>query len=93
MLAYHDPSETLQLGFPDLCVQTRRRSSRTTFLTSIPFTSIGTPEASYLLGNISQIYSPELVVGLTSACCSDHQSFHSVCPVLPFSPCPGRAFH
>jgi hypothetical protein len=24
---------------------------------------------------VSQIYSPELVVGSTPACCSDHQSF------------------
>jgi hypothetical protein len=38
---------------------------------------IGTPEAAYLLGNLSHIYSPELVVGRTSACCSDHQSFHA----------------
>ncbi|WVO16189.1 hypothetical protein L204_103860 [Cryptococcus depauperatus] len=35
------------------------------------------PEASYLVGNLSQMYSPELVVGKTSACCSDHQSFIS----------------
>lgn len=37
--------------------------------------TIGTPEAAWLLGNLSQIYSPELVVGTTAACCSDHQSF------------------
>lgn len=37
--------------------------------------SIGTPEAAWLVGNISNIYSPELVVGTTAACCSDHQSF------------------
>ncbi|GHJ89025.1 hypothetical protein NliqN6_5427 [Naganishia liquefaciens] len=37
--------------------------------------TIGTPEAAYLLGNLSRIYSPELVVGTTAACCSDHQSF------------------
>ncbi|KAL7415106.1 hypothetical protein BDY24DRAFT_338518, partial [Mrakia frigida] len=56
MLAYHDPNEPMQLGFPDL---------------------IGTPEAAFLLGNLSQIYSPALVVGKTGACCSDHQSFNS----------------
>ncbi|WWC70186.1 uncharacterized protein I206_104135 [Kwoniella pini CBS 10737] len=39
--------------------------------------SIHLPEASYLIGNLSQIYSPELVVGKTAACCSDHQSFIS----------------
>ncbi|KAJ9105030.1 hypothetical protein QFC19_003661 [Naganishia cerealis] len=37
--------------------------------------SIGTPEAAYLLGNLSRIYAPELVIGTTPACCSDHQSF------------------
>ncbi|KAI0051251.1 Zn-dependent exopeptidase [Auriscalpium vulgare] len=38
---------------------------------------IGTPEVHQLVANISAIYSPELKVGLTPACCSDHQSFHS----------------
>ncbi|KAH9176765.1 Zn-dependent exopeptidase [Lactarius sanguifluus] len=37
---------------------------------------IGTPEVTQLVANISAIYSPELVVGFTPACCSDHQSFH-----------------
>ncbi|KAJ9093057.1 hypothetical protein QFC21_006550 [Naganishia friedmannii] len=37
--------------------------------------TIGTPEAAYLLGNLSRIYAPELVVGTSPACCSDHQSF------------------
>jgi len=37
---------------------------------------IGSPEAAYLLSNVSKIYSPELTVGITPACCSDHQSFH-----------------
>ena len=31
---------------------------------------------SKLVANISAIYSPELKVGTTAACCSDHQSFH-----------------
>ncbi|KAI6145900.1 Zn-dependent exopeptidase [Pisolithus tinctorius] len=38
--------------------------------------SIGTPEVTQLVANISAIYSPELTVGFTPACCSDHQSFH-----------------
>ncbi|TFK54887.1 Zn-dependent exopeptidase [Heliocybe sulcata] len=38
--------------------------------------SIGTPEVAQLVSNLSAIYSPELQVGFTSACCSDHQSFH-----------------
>lgn len=37
--------------------------------------TIDLPEASYLVANISQLYAPELVVGRTAACCSDHQSF------------------
>ncbi|GAA6064779.1 hypothetical protein JCM10212_004801 [Sporobolomyces blumeae] len=36
---------------------------------------IGLPEASWLVGNLSNVYVPELVVGNTGACCSDHQSF------------------
>ncbi|KAG9017473.1 hypothetical protein FRB90_001190 [Tulasnella sp. 427] len=36
---------------------------------------IGLPEATYLVANISKLYAPELTVGYTSACCSDHQSF------------------
>lgn len=36
---------------------------------------IGNPEAAYLVGNLSQIYSPELLIGRTAVCCSDHQSF------------------
>ncbi|KAG8805461.1 hypothetical protein FRC17_005501 [Serendipita sp. 399] len=37
--------------------------------------SIGSPVAGELLTNISAIYAPELTVGTTTACCSDHQSF------------------
>jgi len=37
---------------------------------------IGTPEVAQLVANISTIYSPELVIGFTPVCCSDHQSFH-----------------
>jgi hypothetical protein len=37
---------------------------------------IGTPEVAQLVSNVSAIYSPELKVGFTPACCSDHQSFH-----------------
>ncbi|KAF8525591.1 Zn-dependent exopeptidase [Hysterangium stoloniferum] len=37
---------------------------------------IGTAEVAQLVANVSALYSPELSVGLTSACCSDHQSFH-----------------
>ncbi|PPQ71101.1 hypothetical protein CVT24_009852 [Panaeolus cyanescens] len=37
---------------------------------------IGTSEVTQLVANISNIYTPELKVGFTPACCSDHQSFH-----------------
>ncbi|KAI0752120.1 Zn-dependent exopeptidase [Fomes fomentarius] len=37
---------------------------------------IGTTEVTQLVANLSAIYSPELKVGFTPACCSDHQSFH-----------------
>ncbi|KZS88805.1 Zn-dependent exopeptidase [Sistotremastrum niveocremeum HHB9708] len=37
---------------------------------------IGTPEVATLLTNISSLYAPNLYVGPTRACCSDHQSFH-----------------
>ncbi|KAJ8292126.1 Leucine aminopeptidase 1 [Rhodotorula toruloides] len=38
---------------------------------------IGLKEAGWLVGNLSEVYVPELVVGYTPACCSDHQSFVS----------------
>ncbi|KAJ7713705.1 Zn-dependent exopeptidase [Mycena metata] len=41
----------------------------------LPLT-IGTTEVTQLVANVSGIYSPELRVGFTTACCSDHQSFH-----------------
>ncbi|KIK67733.1 hypothetical protein GYMLUDRAFT_36484 [Collybiopsis luxurians FD-317 M1] len=37
---------------------------------------IGTPEVAQLVMNVSSLYSPELEVGFTPVCCSDHQSFH-----------------
>ncbi|KLO16666.1 Zn-dependent exopeptidase [Schizopora paradoxa] len=36
---------------------------------------IGTPEVAQLIANMSSLYSPELEVGFSPACCSDHQSF------------------
>ncbi|KAF8841016.1 Zn-dependent exopeptidase [Paxillus ammoniavirescens] len=37
---------------------------------------VGTPEVADLVAKIAAIYSPELTVGYSAACCSDHQSFH-----------------
>ncbi|KAF9339305.1 hypothetical protein BGZ91_006380 [Linnemannia elongata] len=34
-----------------------------------------TAELSSLLHNVTELYVPEAVVGITGACCSDHQSF------------------
>ncbi|TXT13188.1 hypothetical protein VHUM_01589 [Vanrija humicola] len=39
--------------------------------------TIELPEAGWLVANVSALYAPELVVGRTEACCSDHQSFIS----------------
>ncbi|KAF4619656.1 hypothetical protein D9613_005003 [Agrocybe pediades] len=36
---------------------------------------IGTPEVTELVSKVAAIYSPELKVGYSPACCSDHQSF------------------
>ncbi|GAA5839766.1 hypothetical protein JCM9279_005162 [Rhodotorula babjevae] len=36
---------------------------------------IGLEVAGHLVGNYSELYVPELVIGYTPACCSDHQSF------------------
>lgn len=38
--------------------------------------SIGSSLAAQLVSNISAIYAPELTVGYTSVCCSDHHSFY-----------------
>ncbi|KAM0755208.1 Zn-dependent exopeptidase [Meredithblackwellia eburnea MCA 4105] len=45
---------------------------------AFPPDSLGLQEARFLLGNISSIYTPDLVPGITPACCSDHQSFGSL---------------
>jgi hypothetical protein len=37
---------------------------------------IGTPEVAALVSKLAALYAPELSVGYTPACCSDHQSFH-----------------
>ncbi|KAL1406984.1 hypothetical protein Q8F55_006397 [Vanrija albida] len=39
--------------------------------------TIELPEAGWLVANVSALYAPELLVGRTAACCSDHQSFIS----------------
>ncbi|KAH8093872.1 Zn-dependent exopeptidase [Cristinia sonorae] len=41
----------------------------------LPLT-IGTREVADLVSSMASLYSPELTVGYTSTCCSDHQSFH-----------------
>ena len=72
MLAYHKPGEPPQLGLPDMYVANVSSPRQFAYLPR----RIGTPEVAQLVANISALYSPELEVGFTPACCSDHQSFH-----------------
>ncbi|TDL27151.1 Zn-dependent exopeptidase [Rickenella mellea] len=39
---------------------------------------IATPEVTQLVVKLAEMYSPELSVGFTPACCSDHQSFYQL---------------
>lgn len=39
---------------------------------------IGSKAGIWLLGNVTNTYVPQLRVGETLACCSDHQSFHEL---------------
>ena len=73
MLAYHKSGERAQLAFPDAYVPFL---GQCTTANQFPIRSIGTPEVAYLTSNVSSLYSPELQLGFTSVCCSDHQSFH-----------------
>lgn len=81
MLGYHAPGEPMQLALPDKydtieavssCVDALilRASSRQ--LTNIRFIL---RTQRWLVGNLSMTYVPQLQVGTTPACCSDHQSF------------------
>lgn len=69
MLAYRKPGEPMQLGLPKSYVHTIYQAIA---LCNV-LVRIGTPEVAQLVANISSLYSPELEVGFTSACCSDHQ--------------------
>lgn len=60
MLAYRLPGEPPQLGLPDLYVTTDFLIAPHSMIYRI-----GTPELAQLVSNISAIYSPELVVGVT----------------------------
>jgi hypothetical protein len=64
MIAYHAPGESPQLGLPALYVS---HDVQLDYL-ALNFTnnSIGTPEVTQLVANISTLYSPELTVGFTS---------------------------
>jgi hypothetical protein len=70
-------------------------------LTAVHLCRIGTLEATQLVSNLSSLYVPELTVGYTAACCSDHQSFweqyfplrrssSALAPYVPF-PCLPRS--
>ncbi|KAK4698686.1 hypothetical protein P7C70_g7586, partial [Phenoliferia sp. Uapishka_3] len=78
MIGYRKPGEPRQIG--DLRMHARRRNLILTpfFSVAFPPDTLGLQEARYLVGNLSTIYAPELVPGITPACCSDHQSFGSL---------------
>ena len=87
MLAYHKNGEPPQLGLPD------RYALHATVLQDthtypMQLIRIGTAEVTQLVANLSAIYSRELKVGFTPACCSDHQ----VRPILA-STTPQNAYH
>lgn len=84
MLAYHKPGEPPQLGLPDRCVLSRSFRIHS-MINSFISIRIGTPEVSQLVANLSAIYSPELHVGITAACCSDHQVSVFFIYVVPHS--------
>ncbi|KAF8130298.1 hypothetical protein EV363DRAFT_1399468 [Boletus edulis] len=64
MLAYHAPNEPPQLGLPEYTSDTSPRLAS------------ARRKVTELVIKVAGIYSPELTVGYTAACCSDHQSFH-----------------
>ncbi len=69
MLGYHKAGEPAQLGLPETYVFSSLYHSTA----DVSAYSIGTLEVTQLVANLSAIYSPELKVGFTPACCSDHQ--------------------
>lgn len=66
MIAHHVPDEPLQLGLPQLYLLLLVLVYAFKVLIWSP--SIGTPEVTQLVSNISSIYSPELTVGYTPVC-------------------------
>lgn len=63
---------------PSLTHPPSPRSPLTRRTSAFPPDSLGLQEARFLVGNLSTLYAPELVPGITPACCSDHQSFGSL---------------
>lgn len=78
MLGYHASGEPMQLALPDRfdtiqavsvhcpCWHASRQLTQSLCLRL----------QRWLVGNLSMTYVPELQVGTTPACCSDHQSFN-----------------
>jgi hypothetical protein len=67
MIAYHEPGEPPQLGLPPMYVSSLCAQLRCLAL-NFTNNSIGTPEVTQLVANISGLYSPELLVGNTPVC-------------------------
>jgi hypothetical protein len=77
MLGYREAGEPMQLARPDKYDTIEAVSSRPDLMTLVAGLT-RSPSAQcqrWLVGNISTLYVPDLVVGETPACCSDHQSF------------------
>lgn len=72
MLGYRAPGEPAQLGLPDKCALLLAFHLPSN-ANKVSGSRIGTPEVAQLIWNTANIYSPELKVGYTPACCSDHQ--------------------
>jgi hypothetical protein len=63
MIAYHEPGEPPQLGLPAMYVSPGEQHE--CLALNFTINSVGTPEVTQLVANISTLYSPELVVGST----------------------------
>lgn len=74
MIGYRKAQEPVLPFSPLSLLQTLTQILRSQMQMAFP-DLIGLAEARYFVSNISTIYAPEVVVGFTPACCSDHQSF------------------
>ena len=76
MLAYHRPGEPAQLGLPQTYVYYEWKPSILADL----YLSIGTPEVTQIIANLSALYSPELEVGYSPVGQVEHH--HKNCVLI-----------